>query len=179
MSKVVDLWHHQPNVTISVMRFLCECYHAIIITRRIESISIRAVQMVFCFSESLVMLFVLMEDDCWRIQCKPARSLTCTNLVQGNEQSAATVFALEYSPYIIMTQLWRILSKWHYKWHYQGILRTHWDSLSQIIPRLSGVWIWLSIETDAMLCSLCANTIDHLATFYLTFNGMTSPGRPC
>jgi hypothetical protein len=116
MSKVVDLWHHQPNVTFSVMRFLCERYHAIIITRRIESISIRAVQMVFCFSESLVMLFVLMEDDCWRIQCKPARSLTCTRLVKGNEQSAATVFALEYSPYIIMTQLWRILSKWHYKW---------------------------------------------------------------
>jgi hypothetical protein len=97
-----------------------------------------------------------MEDDCWRIQCKPARSLTCTRLVQGNEQWAAIAFALEYSPYITMTQRWRILSKWHYKWHWQGILWTHgWDSLSQIIPRLSGFWIWLSIEWRNALFFVC------------------------
>jgi hypothetical protein len=29
--------------------------------------------------------------------------------------------------------------------------------------------------SDATLCSLCANTIDHLATFYFTFNGKDKP----
>ena len=200
MSKVVDVWHDQPDVTISVMRFLQEFCHNKANRVNFDQSSPNGI-LLFRATSDVVCAFgrrllasprpTGTELDVYKRRYKGmALAMNILNSALGGNYVCFGVFSLYNDPCLdnaldVTLQMalcvplkdvnpYPKLSKAFY-----GLIEILFRSHSKTAIALdTNVFMQLMTavhdglqSSDATLCSLCANTIDHLATFYFKFDG--------
>jgi len=177
MSKVVDLWHDQPDVTISVMRFLCECCHHTKSNRvyfdQSSSNGILLFWVIYDVVCAYGRQFIVGESNAnlhgaWRVQdsykgMSTRRQLLCllwSILLIYNDPALENSFKMALQ----MTL---------------GILWTHWDSLSQSFQDCQGgLWIWLSLTVNRVTqCFVSCVPIPLTTSLHFSLRSMERQAR--
>jgi exportin-7 len=204
MSKVVDVWHDQPDVTISVLRFLHEFCHNKANRVNFDQSSpngillFRAISDVVCaFGRRLLSVPMQSgsEIDLYKTRYKGmALTFNVLNSALGGNYVCFGVFGLYNDPalensldvslqmalsvpledivaYTKLSKAFYGLIEILFRNHIQAVMALETNVFMQL---MTAVHEGLQ-SSDATLCSQCANTIDHLATFYFTYNGKEKP----
>lgn len=204
MSKVVDVWHDQPDVTISVLRFLHEFCHNKANRVNFDQSSpngillFRAISDVVCaFGRRLLAIPMQSssEVDLYKTRYK-GMALTFNVLTSalGGNYVCFGVFGLYNDPALensldvslqmaLSVPLEDIVAYTKLSKAFYGLVEILFRNHIQVVVALeTSVFMQLMTavheglqSSDATLCSQCANTIDHLATFYFTYNGKEKP----
>jgi exportin-7 len=204
MSKVVDVWHDQPDVTISVMRFLHEFCHNKANRVNFDQSSpngillFRAISDVVCAYGRRLLASPTptgSELDVYKKRYKGmALAMNILNSALGGNYVCFGVFSLYNDPALensldvalqmaLSVPLEDIAAYPKLSKAFYGLIEILFRNHSKTVMALdTNVFMQLMAavhdglqSSDATLCSLCSNTIDHLATFYFTFNGKDKP----
>ena len=203
LSKVADTWHDEPPVMISVLRFLAEFCHNKANRVNFDQSSPNGILLFRATSDTICaygrrLLATPVPGAGEDIYKKRYKCLgICLNVLNsalGGNYVCFGVFALYKDPALdnvleVALQMaltvpteealaYPKLSK-----AYFGFIEILFRNHSKTIFGLDGS-VFLRLvsavhegvqSSDASLCSLCANTIDHLATFYFTMKGKDKP----
>jgi exportin-7 len=200
LAKAADIWHDQPDVIISVLRFLHEFCHNKANRVNFDQSSpngillFRATSDVVCaFGRRLIVAPRPSSDsrEIYKTRYKGmSLALNVLNSALGGNYVCFGVFALYNDPALesaldVALQMalsvpledvvaYPKLSKAYYGF-IEILFRNHKKTAFALdttvfMQLMTAVHEGLQ-SSDATLSSLCANTIDHLATFYFTFNG--------
>jgi len=204
LSKVADAWYDQPDVIISLLRFMQEFCHNKANRVNFDQSSAngillyRATSEVVCaFGRRLLSMPTLSSDeaDIYKRRYKGmALALHVLNSALGGNYVCFGVFALYHDPALdnsldVALQMalsvplddvvaYPKLSKAFYGF-IEILFRNHKRTVmaletSVLMQLMNAVHEGLQ-SSDATLSSLCANTIDHLATFYFNNIGKDKP----